>query len=220
MLLHLGGIIFMEKNTKQQSAMYGYVRISDKSQKTHRQMDFMQELNIPIANIFIDKMSGKNFERPEYRKLYRKLKAGDTLYIKELDRLGRNKTEIKEELNKLHNKKVRVRITNIPTTMHDFGEDDWILDMVNNILVEVLSAFAEQERLTNHQRQAEGIASAKARGVKFGRPFLQLPDNFSYYYEAWENKKLSVKEITECLNIDRVKFYSYVRSYRKQFHVQ
>lgn len=193
---------------------YAYVRISDSSQKVHRQIDYMKELGITDACIYIDKQSGKDFDRPSYKRLVRKLKAGDTLYIKELDRLGRNKSEIKEELNRLQKKKVHVRIANIPTTMHDFGEDDWILDMVNNILIEVLAAVAEQERLTNHQRQAEGIAAAHSRGVKFGRPAACLPDNFEYYYNAWSNKQISVSEVLSQLNIDTVKWKTWVRSYR------
>lgn len=201
-----------QRNTEPQ--VYGYIRISDATQKIHRQMDFMKELGIAEDHIFIDKQSGKNFERPAYKRLMRKLKPGDTLYIKELDRLGRNKEEIKEELNKLRSKQIRVKITNIPTTMHDFGEDDWILDMVNNILIEVLAAVAEQERITNHQRQAEGIAAARARGVHLGRPVLQLPDNFPYYYDCWKNNTMTRAEILETLQIDSVKFYSYIRSYR------
>lgn len=194
--------------------IYGYVRISDPSQKINRQMDFMLRLGIPPENIFVDQKSGKDFKRPKWQKLLRTLKDGDTLYIKELDRLGRNKNEIKDELAKLRKKKIRVRITNIPTTMHDFGDDDWILDMVNNILVEVLSAVAEQERLTNHQRQAEGIAAARARGVHLGRPPLRLPDNFDYYYKCWLNKTMSRADICHALNIEAVKWNSYVRSYR------
>lgn len=193
---------------------YAYIRISDSSQKIYRQIDFMKQFGISENLIYIDKQSGKDFNRPSYKRLVRNLKAGDTLYIKELDRLGRNKSEIKEELNRLQKKKVHVRIANIPTTMHDFGEDDWILDMVNNILIEVLAAVAEQERLTNHQRQAEGIAAAKSRGVKFGRPAACLPDNFEYYYKAWSNKQISVSEVLSQLNIDTVKWKTWVRSYR------
>lgn len=209
----------MKNNSEVQTTshqIYGYVRISDSSQKIFRQMDFMENLGIPQSNIFIDRQSGKDFDRPAYKRMCRKLKSGDTLYIKELDRLGRNKTEIKEELSKLQKKKIRVKITNIPTTMHDFGEDDWILDMVNNILVEVLAAVAEQERAANHQRQAEGIAAAKARGVHMGRPYLQLPDNFSYYYQAWRKKEMLRADILNELGIDKVKFQTYVRSYQKQ----
>lgn len=195
---------------------YAYVRISDASQKIYRQVDFMKKLGIAEDYIFIDKQSGKDFQRPAYKKLKRKLKPGDILYIKELDRLGRNKNEIKEELDKFRSKQIRVRITNIPTTMRDFGEDNWILDMVNNILVEVLAAVAEQERITNHQRQAEGIAAARARGVHLGRPALTLPENFSYYYGLWKQKKLTRAEILEILQIPPSKWDSYCRSYRNQ----
>ena len=193
---------------------YAYIRISDATQKIWRQLDFMKKLGIDKENIFIDKQSGKDFKRPAYKKLMRRLKPGDTLYIKELDRLGRNKEEIKEELNKLRSKQIRVKITNIPTTMHDFGEDDWILDMVNNIMIEVLAAVAEQERITNHQRQAEGIAAARARGVHMGRPVLKLPDNFEYYYNCWEEKTMSRAEIMDILQIDAAKWNSYCRSHR------
>ena len=195
---------------------YGYVRVSSKDQNIERQLIALKNAGISEKHIYIDRQSGKNFNRPAYKKLCRRLQSGDTLYIKELDRLGRNKVEIKEELSKLRKKKIRIKITNIPTTMHDYGEDDWILDMVNNILVEVLAAVAEQERAANHQRQAEGIAAAKARGVHMGRPYLQLPDNFAYYYKKWEKKEMPRVDILNELNIDMVKFQTYVRSYRKQ----
>lgn len=203
--------------TNHEPEKYGYIRISDSTQKIYRQMDFMKELGINEEHIFIDKQSGKDFNRPAYKRLLRKLKAGDTLYIKELDRLGRNKEEIKEALNKLRSKKIHVRITNIPTTMNDYGAD-WILDMVNNIMIEVLAAVAEQERITNHQRQAEGIAAARARGVHLGRPTLKLPENFEYYYKCWEEKTMSRAEILDALQIDKVKWSSYCRSYRNHLH--
>lgn len=199
---------------KKPKKTYAYVRISTTKQKLHRQLDYFQELGIKRENIYVDTVSGKNFERPAYRKLFRKLQEGDTLYVKELDRFGRNKQEIKEELKRLRDKKIRVKITNIPTTMHDFGDDDWILDMVNNILIEVLAAVAEQERITNHKRQAEGIKAAKSRGVHMGRPSITLPENFPYYYECWKNKTLTNAEILEALQVDYVKFSTYVRSYR------
>lgn len=213
----------MEEQQKKQNNVpqkYGYIRISDATQKINRQLDFMKDLGIDEDHIFTDKQSGKDFKRPAYRRLFRKLNPGDTLYIKELDRLGRNKEEIKEELNKLRSKKIHVRITNIPTTMHDFGEDDWILDMVNNILIEVLAAVAEQERITNHQRQAEGIAAARARGVHLGRPVMQLPDNFEYYYKCWETKTMTRAEILNALQINAPKWMSYCRSYRNHHQNQ
>lgn len=201
----------MEQNTPKN---YGYARISDKSQKLNRQMDFLETLEIAPENIYVDKASGKDFDRPAYQELMQKLEAGDTLYIKELDRLGRNKTEMKEELRKLQNKGAHVRITNIPTTMYEFGENDWILETVNNIMIEVLAAIAEQERKTNHQRQAEGIASAKARGVRLGRPPMKIPDDFDFFYQQYKDHKIKRKEILQHYNISPTKFYSYVRSYQ------
>ena len=210
----------MKNNKIISSNNFGYVRISDTSQKIDRQIDFMKELGISEPNIFIDRQSGKNFTRPAYKRMCRKLKPGDTLYVKELDRLGRNKEEIKEELSKFRNKKVKVRITNIPTTMIDFGKEDWILDMVNNIMVEVLAAIAEQERITNHQRQAEGIAASRARGVHLGRPYLVLPDNFEQIYHQWKSGQLKRHEVLDILQITKEKLYSYERSYLKRLEKQ
>lgn len=210
----------MEDNKTNNSQCYGYVRISDPSQKIDRQIDFMKGLGLDEKNIFIDKQSGKDFTRPAYKKMCRKLKSGDTLYVKELDRLGRNKNEIKEELSKFHNKKVKVRITNIPTTMLDFGKEDWLLETVNNIMVEVLAAIAEQERLVNHQRQAKGIAAARARGVHLGRPYLELPDNFETIYHQWKSGQLKRHEVLDILKIDKVKLYAYERSYLKRLQKQ
>lgn len=204
------------ENNKTNNSYYGYVRISDPSQKIDRQIDFMRQLGIDEKNIFIDKQSGKDFTRPAYKRMCRKLKPGDTLYVKELDRLGRNKDEIKEELNKFRNKKVKVRITNIPTTMLDFGKEDWLLDMVNNIMVEVLAAIAEQERITNHQRQAEGIAAARARGVHLGRPYMELPENFESIYIKWQSGELKRYEVLNILGVTKEKLYSYKRSYLKR----
>ena len=198
--------------------VYGYIRISDPSQNIGRQLDFMKELGIDEKHIFIDKRTGKDFNRPQYKKLLRKLKPGDVLYVKELDRLGRNKQEIKKELEKLRDRNIRVRIRNIPTTLKDHEEMDWILDMVNNILIEVLASIAEEERETIRKRQAEGIAAAHARGVKFGRPRCTYPDNWEYYYTKWENGEMERKKIMQILNISANKFGTYVRSWR-QFHV-
>lgn len=199
--------------SKEPSRNFGYIRISDQSQKIDRQIESMKNLGIKDKFIYIDKQSGKNFNRPSYQKMIKALKSGDSLYIKELDRLGRNKEEIKNELKKFRDKKIHVRIMNIPTTMIDFGKNDWILDMVNNILVEVLAAVAEQERITIRQRQAEGIAIAKSKGVQFGRPCIALPDTFPYYYDLWANKEISRQDVLSILNLTSRQFSTYCRSY-------
>ena len=149
--------------------IYGYMRVSTKSQNLNRQEDALLEFGVEKDNIFADKESGKNFDREKYQEMKSILKRNDVLVIKELDRLGRNKVMIKEELRYFKDNGIRLKILNIPTTLIDIQEgQEWIIDMVNNILLEVMSSIAEEERKKIKERQAEGIAAAKAGGVKFG----------------------------------------------------
>ena len=149
--------------------VYGYMRVSTKAQNLNRQEDALLEFGVEKDNIFADKESGKNFDREKYQEMKSILKRNDVLVIKELDRLGRNKVMIKEELRYFKDNGIRLKILNIPTTLIDIQEgQEWIIDMVNNILLEVMSSIAEEERKKIKERQAEGIAAAKAGGVKFG----------------------------------------------------
>ena len=149
--------------------VYGYMRVSTKAQNLNRQEDALLEFGVEKDNIFADKESGKNFDREKYQEMKSILKRNDVLVIKELDRLGRNKVMIKEELRYFKDNGIRLKILNIPTTLIDIQEgQEWIIDMVNNILLEVMSSIAEEERKKIKERQAEGIAAAKAVGVKFG----------------------------------------------------
>ena len=149
--------------------IYGYMRVSTKAQNLNRQEDALLEFGVEKDNIFADKESGKNFDREKYQEMKSILKRNDVLVIKELDRLGRNKKMVKEELEYFKNNGIRVKILNIPTTLIDFPEgQEWIMDMVNNIILEVISSIDEEERKKIKTRQAEGIAAAKAVGVKFG----------------------------------------------------
>lgn len=149
--------------------IYGYMRVSTKAQNLNRQEDALLEFGVEKDNIFADKESGKNFDREKYQEMKSILKRNDVLVIKELDRLGRNKVMIKEELRYFKDNGIRLKILNIPTTLIDIQEgQEWIIDMVNNILLEVMSSIAEEERKKIKERQAEGIAAAKAGGVKFG----------------------------------------------------
>ena len=149
--------------------IYGYMRVSTKAQNLNRQEDALLEFGVEKDNIFADKESGKNFDREKYQEMKSILKRNDVLVIKELDRLGRNKKMVKEELEYFKNNGIRVKILNIPTTLIDFPEgQEWIMDMINNILLEVMSSIDEEERRKIKTRQAEGIAAAKAGGVKFG----------------------------------------------------
>ena len=159
--------------------VFGYARVSTKRQAEDRQIEALLAYGIEERNIIIDKESGRDMERNGYQSLKNTLlRRGDTLVIKELDRLSRNKADIKAELESLKSMGVSVRILNIPTTLAEFSEDQsWIMDMVNNILIEVLGSIAEDERRRIHQRQREGIDCALDKGIVFGRPQIQFPEN-------------------------------------------
>lgn len=195
------------------SKTYGYARVSSKEQHLDRQLDALVKFGVPERDIITDKASGKDFDRPGYIALKtRILREGDTLIIKDLDRLGRNKQQIKEELEFYKQTGIRVKILNLPTTLADFGENGWVLDMVNNILIEVLGTIAEQERLTIKTRQAEGIAAAKKQGKHLGRPKTSLPDNWNDVYNDWSNGKITATNAVNKLGISRSTFYRLIKN--------
>lgn len=195
------------------SKTYGYARVSSKEQHLDRQLDALVKFGVPERDIITDKASGKDFDRPGYIALKtRILREGDTLVIKDLDRLGRNKQQIKEELEFYKQTGIRVKILNLPTTLADFGENGWVLDMVNNILIEVLGTIAEQERLTIKTRQAEGIAAAKKQGKHLGRPKTSLPDNWDDVYNDWSNGKITATNAVNKLGISRSTFYRLIKN--------
>ena len=195
------------------SKTYGYARVSSKEQHLDRQIDALVKFGVPERDIITDKASGKDFDRPGYIALKtRILREGDTLIIKDLDRLGRNKQQIKEELEFYKQTGIRVKILNLPTTLADFGENGWVLDMVNNILIEVLGTIAEQERLTIKTRQAEGIAAAKKQGKHLGRPKTNLPDNWNDVYNDWSNGKITATDAVNKLGISRSTFYRLIKN--------
>jgi len=195
------------------SKTYGYARVSSKEQHLDRQLDALVKFGVPERDIITDKASGKDFDRPGYIALKtRILREGDTLVIKDLDRLGRNKQQIKEELEFYKQTGIRVKILNLPTTLADFGENGWVLDMVNNILIEVLGTIAEQERLTIKTRQAEGIAAAKKQGKHLGRPKTSLPENWNDVYNDWSNGKITATDAVNKLGISRSTFYRLIKN--------
>lgn len=197
-----------------QSRVYGYARVSTLHQNTDRQIQALEKYGIPKQDIFVDKQSGKDFERQGYLLLKENvLRAGDTLVVKELDRLGRNKEAVKEELEHFKSRGIRVKILDVPTTLIDCEGQDWVMEMVSNILVEVMSSIAEEERVRNHQRQEEGIAAAKAKGVKFGRPSLTLPDNYQSVMGQVAEGRLKSSEAMEMLNLKRTSYYKLKKLY-------
>ncbi|MDQ0149340.1 recombinase family protein [Eubacterium multiforme] len=199
--------------------IFGYVRVSTKEQNESRQVEVLKNFckELKNENIYIDKESGKDFNRSQYQALRNCLRAGDILLIKELDRLGRNKEEVKKELNFFKEKKIRVKILNIPTTLMDFPEgSEWIFDMINNILIEVLGAMAEEERNKIRSRQREGIEIAKKEGKYKGRPQKDLPDNFPKLYKQWKDKKITAIQFTTLLGLkSRTTLYKYIKRYEE-----
>ena len=199
--------------------VFGYARVSSKEQNLDRQIDELRKYVPNAADIIFEKQSGKDFERPEYKKHRMMMREGDALYLMSLDRLGRNKIEVKQELENLRATGVNIRILDIPTTLMDFGQygdmQRGIMEMVNNILIEVLSTMAESERRTIRKRQAEGIAAAKARGKHLGRPKLDFPDNWIAVYQRWQNKEITAVAAMQELDMKKTSFYKLVRLYQR-----
>ena len=186
---------------------YAYIRVSSRDQNEERQLIAMQELCIPKRNIYIDKQSGKAFKRPQYKRLARRMKKDDLLYIKSIDRLGRNYKEILEQWRILTKEKgVDIVVMDMPLLDTRRGKD-LMGTFLSDIVLQVLSFVAENERENIRQRQAEGIAAAKARGVKFGRPALPLPDNFREVHKAWREKKIPLRLAAKACNMPEGTFY-------------
>lgn len=179
--------------------VYGYVRVSAKDQNEDRQIIAMREVGVSEKNIYMDKQSGKDFKRKQYKRLVRKMKKDDLLYIKSIDRLGRNYEEIIEQWRHLtKEKRIDIIVLDMPLLDTRRGKD-LMGTFLSDIVLQVLSFVAENERSNIRQRQAEGIAAAKARGVKFGRPPKPLPENFHAVYQRWKNGKITgTKAAEEC----------------------
>ncbi len=196
----------------------GYARVSSVGQNLERQLVDLQKY-VSEENIIVDKMSGKDFNRPGYQALKGALglREGDVLVIKSLDRLSRNKQEMKEELRWFKEHNIQLQIIDLPTTMIQLGEgQEWIRDMVNNILIEVLSSIAEEERRTIRQRQSEGIAAARKNGKKFGRPSKDYPEDWVLYYERYKKGELTRRYILEQMTISVDRFKYLQKKYERQ----
>lgn len=190
-----------------------YARVSSKDQNLDRQLAAFKALGADERDIITDKESGKDFNRAGYQALKNgMLRQGDTLVIKSLDRLSRNKRDIKTELEWFKDNNIRLKVIDLPTAMMDLPEgQEWVFEMVNNILIEVLGTIAEQERATIKSRQAEGINTAKSKGVKFGRPALQFPANWNEVYTQWKNGEITAKVAMEKTGTKRTSFYKLVK---------
>ena len=192
---------------------YGYVRVSTKEQNEQRQLIVLRDFGIPDKHIFVDKQSGKDFERTNYKRMIRKVKCGDTIVIKSIDRLGRNYDEILTQWRVLtKEKQVAIVVLDMPL-LNTMQDRDLTGTLIADIVLQLLSYVAQTEREFIHQRQAEGIAAAKAKGVKFGRPPLPLPDNFYEVHKAWRTKKLTLKQAAAACNMPVGTFYGKARKF-------
>lgn len=195
--------------------IYGYVRVSSKDQNEDRQTTALSKAGVPGKNIFLDKQSGKDFERPMYKRLLRRLKPDDMVYIKSIDRLGRNYEEIQNQWRILiKEKKVDIAVLDMPLLDTRRGKD-LMGTFLSDIVLQVLSFAAENERTNIRQRQAEGIAAAKARGVKFGRPSLPCPDNFLEIHQNWRRKKITLRQAAAACGMPVGTFYGKARKFEK-----
>ena len=195
--------------------IYGYMRVSSKEQNEDRQKIALTEMGVPENNIYMDKQSGKDFERTQYKRLLRKLNENSVLYIKSIDRLGRNYGELNEQW-RIITKEEKADIVVIDMPLLDTRREKNLLGtFISDVVLALLSYVAENERTNIKQRQAEGIAAAKARGVKFGRPPLPIPENFYQMHKDWRAGKITIEEAAKACNMCPKTFYSKAVKYEK-----
>lgn len=194
--------------------IYGYVRVSSTDQNEERQLIALREKDVDDKNIYMDKQSGKDFDRPQYKKLLRKMKQGDLLYILSIDRLGRNYEEIQNQWRIITKEKgTDICVIDMPLLDTRQGKD-LMGTFIADIVLQILSFVAQSERENIRKRQEQGIAAAKAKGVKFGRPEKKVPADFARIVEAWEQKKLPFSEVLIQCDMSEATFYRRLREYR------
>ena len=197
---------------------FAYIRVSSRDQNEDRQLLAIEGLHIPQKNIYIDHQSGKDFDRPAYKRMVRRMKKDDLLYIKSIDRLGRNYEEIQNQWRFLtKDKGIDIVVLDMPLLDTRRGKD-LVGTFLSDVVLQVLSFVAENERSNIKQRQAEGIAAARLRGVKFGRPPKPLPPNFYRVYQQWRKGDLTVSSASEACNMSRTTFHRRAKQYEKSFH--
>lgn len=194
--------------------LYGYIRVSSTDQNEDRQRIALSALHIPVKNLYADRQSGKDFDRPQYQKLVRCLRRGDLLYLPSIDRLGRNYQEIQEQW-RLLTKEIGADICVLDMPMLDTRQGkDLLGTFIADLVLQILSFVAQSERESIHRRQAEGIAAAKARGVRFGRPKRPVPPDFPQIVSAWEQGRLPLDEALLAAGLPETTFFRRLREYR------
>lgn len=196
---------------KEEQKLYGYCRVSTREQNEDRQMIALREMGVPKENIYVDKMSGSNFERPQYQNLLSKLNRNTVLFVKSIDRLGRNYRDLQEQWRIItQEKEADVVVIDMPI-LDTRREKNLLGTFISDLILALLSYVAENERINIKQRQAEGIAAAKERGVKFGRPELPLPDNFYEMHKRWRNGEISMVDAAKACGMPAKTFYAKIR---------
>ncbi len=195
--------------------VYGYIRVSTRDQNEIRQIIAMQEMNVPRCNIYTDKSSGKDFNRPEYKTLLRRLKSDDLIYVKSIDRLGRDYRDVMEQWRIITKvKKADIAVIDMPVLDTRIGKD-LMGTFLSDIVLTVLSYVAENERDNIRRRQAEGIAAARARGVRFGRRPMPVPDEFPGVYTEWSAGKITLTDAAKRCGMARSTFYDKARRHKE-----
>lgn len=193
---------------------FAYCRVSTNEQNEDRQVKAMLDLGINERDIFIDKCSGKNFERPQYQALKIQLRKGDILVVKSIDRLGRNYKQICDEWREITNDiKANIKVLDMPL-LDTTKTDGLIGEVISDIVLQLLSYVAEQERSFINQRQSEGIKNAKEKGVRFGKPPIEYPNNWNKVYTIWQNKEITAREAMKRLNLKPTSFYKLAKKYQ------
>lgn len=194
----------------------GYARVSSYEQNEDRQVIALKEMGVPEKQIYVDKQSGKDFDRPQYRKLLRKLDENSILFVKSIDRLGRNYADLNEQWRKITKEKgADIVVIDMPI-LDTRRERNLLGTLISDIVLALLSYVAENERMNIRQRQSEGISAAKARGVKFGRPPLPLPDNFYEVHKQWRAKKLTLKQAAKACGLAESTFFDKAREFENR----
>lgn len=194
--------------------VYGYIRVSSTDQNEDRQRIALDAKGVPIQNIFMDKQSGKDFERPQYKRMVKRLRPGDLLYILSIDRLGRNYKEIQEQWRIItKDKGSDICVMDMPL-LDTRTAKDLMGTFIADLVLQILSFVAENERVNIKKRQEQGIAAAKARGVKFGRPEKPMPEDFSDIVRSWEHKEIEIDEALRRCGMSGATFYRRLREYR------
>ncbi|MCR6106870.1 recombinase family protein [Salipaludibacillus agaradhaerens] len=195
------------------SISFGYIRVSTKEQNLDRQLEAIKSYVSDEKYIYSDKASGKDMERDGFQNMLKAMRSGDTLFIKSIDRLGRNKEQIKQYLEYFKKEGIRVKIIDLPTAKDVPKEQEWVIDMINNIIIEVYTSMAEQERVMIKQRQSEGIAVAKAKGKHLGRPAVEFPEAWDKLYKQWKAKKITAVQFMVEVDMKKGTFYKKVKEY-------